>query len=72
MSKRNELLLEKRVYIQLLNEQGKLQVEISKTVICSRRSVQYAIERFTTTGSPQNRARSGCKRITTDCQDFGF
>ena len=69
MPKRNELSLEKRVQIQLSNEQGKSQVEISKTVKCSLRSVQYAIERFTTTGSLQNRARTERKRITTDRRD---
>ena len=36
---------------------------------CSRQSVQYAIERFATTGSDQNRARTWRKRITTDRQD---
>uniref|UniRef100_A0A2A4K090 Transposase Tc1-like domain-containing protein n=1 Tax=Heliothis virescens TaxID=7102 RepID=A0A2A4K090_HELVI len=69
MPKRNELSLEKRVQIQLLHEQGKSQVDISKTVKCSRRSVQYAIQRFSATGSHQNRPRTGRKRITTDRQD---
>ena len=67
MPKRNELSLEKRVQIQLLYEQEKSQVEISKTVKRWLRSVQYAIERFATTGSHQNRARTG--RITADRQD---
>ena len=35
MHKRNELLLEKRVQMKFLYEQGKSQVEISKTVKCS-------------------------------------
>ena len=48
MHKRNELLLEKRVQMQFSYEQGESQLEISKTVKCSRRSVQYAIERFAT------------------------
>lgn len=69
MPKRNELSLEKRVQIQVLHEQGKSQVEISKTVKCSRRSVQYAIERFAATGSHRNRPRTGRKRITTGRQD---
>lgn len=69
MPKRNELSLDQRVQIQLLHEQGKSQVEISKTVKCSRRSVQYAIERFAATGSHRNRHRTGRKRITTDRED---
>ena len=69
MPKRNKLSLQKRVQIQFLYKQGKSQVEISKTVKCSCRSVQYAIERFATTGSHENRARTGRKRITTDRQD---
>ena len=47
--------------MQLLYEQLKSQVEISKTVKCSLGSVQYAIELLTTTGSHQNRARTGLK-----------
>ena len=31
--------------------------------------MQYAIERFATIGSPQNRTRTGRKHITTDRQD---
>lgn len=69
MPKKNELSLEQRVQIQLLHEQGKSQVEISKTVKCSRQSVQYAIERFAATGSHSNRHRTGRKRITTDRED---
>lgn len=69
MPKKNELSSEQRVQIQLLHEQGKSQVEISKTVKCSRRSVQYAIERFSATGSHSNRHRTGRKRITTDRED---
>ena len=64
MSQRNE-----RVHIQLLYDKEKSQEGISKTVKCSSRSVQYTIERFVTTGSHQNRARTGHKRITTDRQD---
>ena len=55
--------------IQLLHEQGKSQVQISKTVKCSRRSVHYAIQRFSDTGSHQNRPRTGRKRITIGRQD---
>ena len=55
--------------IQILYEIGKSNVEISKTVKSSLRSVQYAIQRFATTGSHQNRASTGRKRITADLQD---
>lgn len=55
--------------IQLLHRQGKSQVKISEVVKCSRRSVQYAIERFAATGSHRNRQRTGRKRITTDRED---
>ncbi|KAF9824234.1 hypothetical protein SFRURICE_019914 [Spodoptera frugiperda] len=55
-----------RVEVQLLHEQGKSQVEISKTVKCSRRSLQFAIQRFYTIRSHQNIPKTGRKRITTD------
>lgn len=69
MPKRNELSLENRVQIQLLYKQGKSQVEIGKTVKCSRRSVQNALQRFSATGSHKNTPRTVRKRITTDRQD---
>lgn len=69
MPKKNELTLEQRVQIQVLHEQGKSQVQISKTVKCSRRAVQLAIERFVATGSHLSRPKSGRKRITTDRED---
>ncbi|KAF9816152.1 hypothetical protein SFRURICE_003703 [Spodoptera frugiperda] len=68
MPKRNELSSENRVEVQLLHEQGKSQVEISKTVKCSRLSLQFAIQRFYAIRSHQNRPRTGRKRITTDRQ----
>ncbi|KAF9822952.1 hypothetical protein SFRURICE_018126 [Spodoptera frugiperda] len=61
--------LEKRVEVQLLHEQGKSQVEISKTVKCSRRSLQFVIQRFYAIRSHQNIPKTGRKRITTDRQD---
>ncbi|KAF9797387.1 hypothetical protein SFRURICE_005863 [Spodoptera frugiperda] len=69
MPKRNELSSEKRVEVQLLHEQGKSQVEISKTVKCSRRSLQFVIQRFYAIRSHQNIPKTGRKRITTDRQD---
>lgn len=69
MPKKPELSLEKRVEIQLLHEQGKSQVEISRTVKCSRRAVQLAIERFAATGTHGDRPRTGRKRITSDRED---
>lgn len=66
MPKIKEHSVKQRVQIQLLHEQGKSQVEIAKTLKCSRQSVQYAIERFSATGSHTNRHRTGRKRITTD------
>lgn len=69
MPKQNKLSSEKRVEVQLLHEQGKSQVEIFKTVKCSHRSLQFAIQRFYAIRSHQNRPRTGRKRITTDRQD---
>ncbi|KAF9798547.1 hypothetical protein SFRURICE_008280 [Spodoptera frugiperda] len=69
MPKRNELSSENRVEVQLLHEQGKSQVEISKTVKCSRRSLQFVIQRFYAIRSHQNIPKTGRKRITTDRQD---
>ncbi|KAF9805383.1 hypothetical protein SFRURICE_018274 [Spodoptera frugiperda] len=69
MPKRNELSSENRVEVQLLLEQGKSQVEISKTVKCSRRSLQFVIQRFYAIRSHQNIPKTGRKRITTDRQD---
>lgn len=64
MPKKSELSTEKRVRIQILHEQGKSQVEISKLVKCSRCAVQSAIKRFTETGSHVNKSRTGRKRVT--------
>ncbi|KAF9820449.1 hypothetical protein SFRURICE_009868 [Spodoptera frugiperda] len=69
MPKRNELSSENRVEVQLLHEQGKSHVEISKTVKCSRRSLQFVIQRFYAIRSHQNIPKTGRKRITTDRQD---
>lgn len=69
MPKKGELSIEKRVRIQILHEQGKSQVEISKLVKCSRCAVQSAIKRFTETGSHVNRTKTGRKRATTRRQD---
>ncbi|CAH1979621.1 unnamed protein product [Acanthoscelides obtectus] len=69
MAKTNELSIEKRGKIQVFHEQGKSQVDIAKTVKCSRRCVQYTIQRFSQTSSHKDRPRSGRKRITTDRQD---
>ncbi|CAH1966413.1 unnamed protein product [Acanthoscelides obtectus] len=69
MAKTNELSIEKRAKIQVLHEQGKSQVDIAKTVKCSRRCVQYTIQRFSQTSSHKDRPRSGRKRITTDRED---
>lgn len=69
MPKTSELSLENRVKIQLLHEQGKSQVEISRTVKCSRRAVQLTLERFAATGTHSDRPRTGRKRVTTDRED---
>jgi len=69
MPKKGELTIEKRMRIQILHEQGKSQVEISKLVKCSRCAVQSAIKRFMETGSHVNKTKTGRKRVTTKRQD---
>lgn len=69
MPKKRELTLQQRLKIQLLKEEGKSQVQISKIVKCSRRVVQYTLQRIKNTGSHDNRQRTGWKRITTKRED---
>ena len=69
MPKKDELSIEKRARIQILHEQGKFQVEISKLVKCSRCAVQSAIKRFTETESHVKMTKTGRKRVTTKRED---
>lgn len=63
MSKTRELSVSERSQIVILHKQGLSQVEISKIMKCSRKAVQNAINRFSETGSYENRPKTGRKRI---------
>ena len=69
MPKKDELSIKKRARIQILHEQGKFQVQISKLVKCSRCAVQSAIKRFTETESHVKMTKTGRKRVTIKRQD---
>lgn len=69
MPNKKELTIKKRILIEVLNEQGFSQVKISKAVKCSRRAVQYALQRLAATKSHDNRQRTGRKRLTSDQED---
>lgn len=69
MPKRRNLSDEERSRILFLHEQGKSQVEIAKTLKCSRCAVQSAIKRFKDTGSHVDKKRTGRKRLTSKRED---
>lgn len=69
MRNNRELSIIQRVEIQLLHKQDKSQVQISNILQCSRRAVQYTLQRFKQTGSYNNRLKIGRKRMTTERQD---
>ena len=67
MPEKGELFIEKRARIQILHEQGKFQVEISKLVKCSWCAMQSAIKRITETEFHVKKTKTGRKRVTTKC-----